>query len=304
MNLFSKKILVVEDDLFCRSIIKGILERSGYFVEVAVNGQEAMERCQVEHFPIIITDLVMPVMDGLELCRAIRAGQRDEYVFILLMTSLDERDHLIAGFEAGVDEYIVKTVHEVELLSRLKAAQRILNLEASLKALAMHDQLTGAYNRSYLERQLLKEIRRTGRYGRQLSIVMCDVDHFKSLNDRYGHQVGDQVLIEVVSRIKMTIRCENDWIARYGGDEFVIVLPETDTEGCRVVVERIRRLIAETPVAVRLSEIAITVSFGAVSIMETGLVKEFPVEDIIAAADGCLYRAKDAGRNCMVAVQY
>jgi two-component system cell cycle response regulator len=304
MSPFSKKILVVEDDLLCRSIIKGILERSGYCVEVAVNGQEAMDCCQTEHFPIIITDLVMPVMDGLEVCRAIRARQSDEYVFILLMTSLDERDHLIAGFEAGVDEYIVKPVHEIELLSRLKAAQRILTLEASLKALAMHDQLTGAYNRSYLERQLLKEIKRTGRYGHPLSIVMCDVDHFKSLNDRYGHQVGDQILIEVVSRINKTIRCENDWFARYGGDEFVIVLPETDTEGCRVVVERIRRLIAETPVTIRLSEIAITVSFGAVSIMKIGLVKELPVDDIIAAADGCLYRAKDAGRNCMVAVQF
>jgi diguanylate cyclase (GGDEF)-like protein len=298
------KILVVEDDLLCRSVIKDILERSGFSVEVAINGEEALDLCRVEHFPIVITDLVMPVVNGLELCRALRSIHFDDYVYILLMTALDERDQLIAGFEAGADEYIVKPVHEIELQSRLKAAQRILALEASLKSLAMHDQLTGAYNRSYLDRQLLKETKRTGRYGHPLSIVMCDIDNFKALNDRYGHQVGDLLLIEVVSRINKTIRCENDWFARYGGDEFVIVLPETDSEGCRVVVERIRRLIADTPVMVRLSEIAVTVSFGAVSINETALVKELPVDAIISAADKCLYRAKDEGRNCMVAVRF
>jgi two-component system cell cycle response regulator len=304
MNPVGMKILVVEDDLLCRSVIGDILERSGFCVEVAANGQEALEHCQIEHFHIIITDLVMPVMNGLDLCRALRAIKFDDYVFILLMTALDERDQLIAGFEAGADEYIVKPVHEIELLSRLKAAQRILDLEAGLKSLAMHDQLTGAYNRSYLDRQLLKETKRTGRYGHPLSIVMCDIDYFKSLNDRYGHQVGDQILIEVVSRINKTIRCENDWFARYGGDEFVIVLPETDAEGCRVVVERIRRLIAETPFMVRLSEIAITASFGVVSIKETDLDKELPVDALIAAADKCLFRAKESGRNCVIATQY
>jgi two-component system cell cycle response regulator len=304
MNPVGMKILVVEDDLLCRSVIGDILERSGFSVEVAANGQEALDLCRIEHFPIIITDLVMPVINGLDLCRALRAIKFDDYMFILLMTALDERDQLIAGFEAGADEYIVKPVHEIELLSRLKAAQRILDLEAGLKSLAMHDQLTGAYNRSYLDRQLLKETKRTGRYGHPLSIVMCDIDYFKSLNDRHGHQVGDQILIEVVSRINKTIRCENDWFARYGGDEFVIVLPETDTEGCRVVVERIRRLIAETPFMVRLSEIAITVSFGVVSIKETALVKELPVDALIAAADKCLFRAKESGRNCVIATQY
>ena len=303
MSPFSVKILVVEDDLFCRSVIKGILERYGCSVEVAADGMEGLERCRKEHFPIIITDLVMPVMDGLELCRAIRSRQSDDYVFILLMTSHEERDQLIAGFEAGADEYIVKPVHEIELLSRLKAAQRILALEASLKTLAMHDQLTGAFNRGYLDKQLTKEIKRSWRYGRPLSIVMCDIDHFKSVNDRYGHQVGDLVLKELVLRINNTIRCENDWLARYGGEEFVIVLPETDTEGCRVVSERIRKLIAEVPVMVQGMEITVTISAGSASIKETANTDEMSMNSLLATADECLYRAKEAGRNCIIAVQ-
>ncbi|MBL0226513.1 MAG: diguanylate cyclase [Geobacteraceae bacterium] len=303
MNPVSMKILVVEDDLLCQSFIGDILERSGFCVEVAANGQEALERCQIEHFPIIITDLVMPVMDGLELCRKIRTMHFEEYVFILLMTSLDERDHLISGFEAGADEYIVKPVHEIELLSRLKAARRILALEATLRTLAMHDQLTGAFNRGYLDSQLLKEIKRTERYGHPLSIVMCDVDNFKSLNDRYGHQIGDLVLKEFVVRINNTIRCENDWFARYGGDEFVIVLPETDLEGCRIVAERIRRLIAESPVMAQGTAVDITISSGAVSVIKSDLNDAISVNAILDTADKCLYHAKESGRNCVIAAQ-
>jgi diguanylate cyclase (GGDEF)-like protein len=245
----------------------------------------------------------MPVMDGLELCRAIRSRQSDDYVFILLMTSHEERDQLIAGFEAGADEYIVKPVHEIELLSRLKAAQRILELEASLKTLAMHDQLTGAYNRGYLDRQLSKEIKRCWRYGRPMSILMCDIDHFKSVNDRYGHQAGDLVLKELVLRINNTIRCENDWLARYGGEEFVIVLPETDADGCLVVAERIRKLISETPFMVRRTEFTVTISSGSVSIMETAQDGEISAGSLLDTVDECLYRAKKAGRNRTVARQ-
>ena len=303
MGPFDVKILVVEDDLFCRSIMKDILVRSGCSVEIAVDGREALEFCRNEHFPIVITDLVMPVMDGLELCRAIRSRPTDDYVFILLMTSSEERDQLIAGFEAGADEFIVKPVHEIELLARLKAAERILSLEKTLKALAMHDQLTGAYNRGYLDRQLTKEIKRSRRYARPLSLIICDLDYFKSVNDRYGHHAGDLVLKEFVCRINSTIRCENDWLARYGGEEFVIVLPETGSEGCRVVVERIRRLIAETPMNAGDREISITASYGAVSIADTSQSSAFTMTDILSKADECLYKAKDTGRNRIVALQ-
>lgn len=298
------RILVVEDDLFSQTILKDALERLGYSVVLAGNGRAALELCQREHFPIIITDWVMPEMDGLEFCRTIRAMPTEHYVFILLLTSLDKKDELIAGLGAGADEYLVKPVHEIELEARLKAARRILDLESSLKQLALHDQLTGAYNRGYLDRQLSKEIQRSWRYGHPLSIIMGDIDHFKTVNDRYGHQAGDQVLKEFVTRISRTIRYENDWLARYGGEEFVIVMPETPPAGCLLVAERIRSVIADEPVVVHGEAVAVTVSFGAITIENTTRIEEMTMDRILGKADECLYRAKETGRNRVIAVQF
>jgi diguanylate cyclase (GGDEF)-like protein len=271
---------------------------------IAGNGREALELCQTEHYPIIITDWVMPEMDGIELCQAIRSRPSEQYVFILLLTSLDKKDELITGLDAGADEYLVKPFHEVELAARLKAAQRILNLEQSLKQLAMHDQLTGTYNRGYLDKQLAKEIQRSWRYNHPLSIIIGDIDHFKRVNDCYGHQAGDQVLKEFVNRVNRSIRNENDWIARYGGEEFVIVLPETPPAGCLIVAERIRNLIAATPVTVLGERIEVTVSFGAITVENTILMEEMTLDVILGKADECLYRAKETGRNRVVAVQF
>lgn len=298
------KILVVEDDLFAQTILKDALERLDYDVVMACNGREALELCQAEHFPIIITDWVMPEMDGVEFCRAMRATPSEQYVFILLLTALDKKDELIIGLDAGADEYLVKPFHEVELAARLRAAQRILDLESSLKQLALHDQLTGAYNRGYLDKHLTKEIQRSWRYNHPLSIVICDIDHFKRVNDTFGHQAGDQVLKEFVNRINRSIRNENDWMARYGGEEFVIVLPETPPGGCLIVAERIRQLIAATPVQFLGQSIAVTVSFGAITIENTSLMEEMDMDVILAKADECLYRAKETGRNRVVAVQF
>lgn len=298
------KILVVEDDLFSQTVLKDALERIGHTVVLAGNGCDALELCDRQHFPVIITDWVMPEMDGLAFCRALRAKPTEDYSFILLLTSLDKKNELIAGLEAGADEYLVKPVHEVELAARLKVARRILDLEASLKQLAMHDPLTGSYNRGYLDRQLSKEIQRSWRYGHPLSIVMCDIDHFKVVNDRYGHQAGDLVLKEFVARINRSIRFENDWVARYGGEEFVIVLPETPPAGCQLVAERIRNIIAATPVKVPGGEVSVTVSFGAITIENTTRIEEMTMDVILGKADECLYRAKDSGRNCVVAVQF
>lgn len=304
MNSDLCKILTVEDDLFSRTVLKDSLERLGYQVDEACNGRQALEMCQETHYPIVITDWVMPEIDGIGLCHALRDLPSEQYVFILLLTSLDKKDELIAGLDAGADEYLVKPFNEVELAARLKVARRILDLESSLKRLAQHDQLTGAYNRGYLDIHLAKEIQRSWRYLHPLSILMCDIDHFKKVNDHHGHQAGDLVLREFVRLVNRSVRNENDWVARYGGEEFVIVLPETPPAGCAIVAERIRRLIEKTSVQFQGSEIPVTVSIGAITIENTSLMEEMSMDAILGKADECLYRAKETGRNQVVAVQF
>jgi len=298
------RILVVEDDLTDRAIISSALDKEGYEYALATNGQEAIDLYSQDFFPIIITDWVMPEMDGLELCRLIRSMKIQRYIYIILLTSQDSKSDMVTGLEAGADDYLVKPLHRAELRVRLKSACRILDLESTLKQsmaeireLSVRDALTGAFNRGYMDHQLQHEIKRTYRYHHPLSIIMCDIDHFKQVNDTFGHQAGDEVLKNCVTRINASIRRGIDWSARYGGEEFVIVLPETDQPGCFVVAERIRQLIAINPIDAFGCEIDITASFGAVTIMPADSRPQLLPDQLIHMADTCLYKAKTNGRN-------
>lgn len=306
----SPRILVVEDDPVALKIVTSALDAAGYEYAMAANGQEAIDRYSDAFFPIIITDWMMPEMDGLELCRLIRTMKINRYIYIILMTCKDSRDDLINGLEAGADEYIVKPVNHAELRARLNNAIRILDLEANLKRslaeiseLSIRDPLTGAFNRGYMDHQLLQEVKRSQRYVQPLSILMCDLDHFKKINDDYGHQAGDEILKACVIRINESVRRGIDWVSRYGGEEFLIVLPETDFDGCAVVAERIRQLIALNPVDTFGCEIDITASFGAVTITPTESRHIIQSEQFLHQADKCLYQAKNSGRNRVVAVK-
>lgn len=300
-------VLLVDDDRFMRTVLGQILQDAGYQVFQASNGREALALCQERHFPIILTDWVMPEMDGLAFCRAFRAHRSGSYSYLILLTSQEGKDKLIAGLESGADEYLTKPVHEAELLVRLKTAQRILDLESSLqksleeiKQLSIRDPLTGAFNRGYLDQQLPNEIRRADRYLRDLSLIMLDLDHFKQVNDTWGHQAGDAVLKHCVRTITATIRHDVDWIARYGGEEFVLVLPETDQNGCRVVAERLRSLLATSPCPIPGGSVPVTASFGAITRAGTEDSSGCPAEPMLQQADRCLYQAKQTGRNRVV----
>lgn len=286
------------------------LVNQGYSVVTAGNGREALELLEKGDYPLILSDWMMPEMDGLELCRAIRASKNERFTYIILLTAQDARDGIIQGLEAGANEYLVKPVNTAELTVRLKTARRIIDLERSLhksleeiRTLSLKDPLTGIFNRRYLDDRLPQELKRAYRYERPLSVIMMDIDHFKSVNDRYGHHAGDEVLKACATAISDSIRIEVDWIARYGGEEFVVLLPETQFEGMVVVAERLRRELAEICVHEKEEDIRVTASFGAASHMPVQQSVAFSADFLLDQADRCLYHAKQNGRNRVTATR-
>ena len=301
----SPAILLAEDDPVTRMLMTRFLKNAGYEVDAVANGSEALDKMTKRYYPMLVTDWEMPEMDGIALCQAVRNMQLDGYVYALLLTARDAKEHIIAGLEAGADDYLVKPVHEPELIARLNAGRRILALEHSLRAanqrnriLSITDALTGAYNRRYLMEQLPREVERCRRYAYPVSVLMCDLDHFKQVNDQRGHAAGDDVLQQFAARAQKSIRGNSDWIARYGGEEFLIVLPETAHPEGMIVAEKIRKVVAAMPFTTRAGDAEVTASFGVASTGPNGPDLTLKVETLIRTADECLYKSKLAGRNC------
>lgn len=304
-------VLIVEDNLLMRKILEGYLTELGHAVVAAENGRQALELLETRHFPIVITDLVMPEMGGIELCRAIRERDFGGYIYVIMLTAQDTKDELLRGLEAGADEYLVKPVNQAELTMRLKTADRILSLESSLKnsyeeikALSVKDPLTKVYNRGYLDEHLVHEVKRTFRFERPLSLVMFDIDHFKLVNDTFGHATGDQVLMECAWLMSISVRQEIDWVARYGGEEFVVVLPETVLPGALIAAERLRARLASHLIELNGTELRVTASFGVVGFTPSSQKEDLSMASVLLEhADRCLYRAKKEGRNRVVSAQ-
>lgn len=305
-------ILVVDDDIVSRTVIEKYLHKAGFDVATVGNGVEALGALDNRFFPIVLTDWMMPELDGPELCRRIREKETDGYVFIILVTSRDSKTDIVSGLEAGADDYLTKPIHPAELVARINTGIRILKLEQSLKQaneeirlLSITDSLTGCYNRTYLGERFPQEINRAYRYHHPLSVVLGDMDHFKKINDSYGHQVGDAVLKSFSSCLLDQIRSHVDWTVRYGGEEFLIILPETDCDGAVVFAERLRRAVESLPIKHEQGEIPITASFGGIcadfSKHDYG---ELTMELLINQADDLLYCSKREGRNRVTIAEY
>jgi len=297
-------ILVVDDDPVSRTLLERILIRAGYKVTAVENGREALRTLNENFFSIVISDWMMPEMDGIELCKAIRNTDFPGYIFFILITSRDAKDDLVLGLKAGADDYLTKPFNHAELKARLNTAERILKLEKSLKEaneairlLSITDPLTNSYNRGYLIQHLPQEISRAQRYGRPLSLIMSDLDHFKTINDEYGHQAGDIVLKKFVESITIKIRQGIDWMARYGGEEFILVLPETDLKGASILAERLRNVVSENVIYIGETQLRITASFGVTCLDSGKITDKASPESMIKEADACLYVAKQEGRN-------
>lgn len=297
-------VLLVEDNPVSRTFMEKVLKKAGYNVTCAENGLEAYNLFQTDFFPIVVTDWMMPEMDGPELCKAIRTHESRSYVFIILLTAKDSKEDIIQGFNAGADDYLIKPPDNAELLARIKTGIRILELEKSLlkateeiKKLSNIDPLTRIYNRGYLYDNFSKEVKRALRYGYPLSIALCDIDHFKKVNDTFGHLAGDQVLKEFALCINDNIRTNVDWIVRFGGEEFLIVLPETDLKDAFCMAERLRKKVSRKRIHFKGNRISIKVSIGLSGFRPETTNQEPSLEMMINQADRYLYKSKQNGRN-------
>jgi two-component system cell cycle response regulator len=302
--VLARAVLLVDDDELVLSHLSELVRTSGFEVHTASDGAAALEFIRRQFTPIVITDLDMPGMDGLALCRAIRQQKWPGYVYILVLTVHDGETDILAGLDAGADDYLSKRTSAAQLVARLHAAERILGLERALKVeleekrrQSLTDPLTGAKNRRYFERQLQRDFKRTQRGGSPLSLLMLDIDHFKRINDQFGHAAGDAVLQELVRRVGQCLPRETDWCARVGGEEFIIVLGDTPLSGAARVAERIRQAIAGVPVATPARAISFTASIGVACFQPASNREPVSVESLLAQLDANMYRSKQEGRN-------
>jgi two-component system cell cycle response regulator len=299
----ANSVLIAEDDPMFRRILRTWLADFGFQTILATDGAEAWDILQRKQPPqLLILDWEMPKVDGIELCRRIRQRQQADYQYVLLVTGKEDKQRVVEGLEAGADDYLIKPVDKHELHARLRVGRRILSLQKDLieardelRFQATHDALTGGWNRGALLDVFRRELIRAARSQSSTAILMIDVDHFKDVNDAHGHLIGDVVLKEVVRRMQNAVR-PYDFIGRYGGEEFLIVLPGCDLSRARDTAERVRSAVACKPVLADGFDLLVTVSIG-VAVADSAVTKEM---EIMAIADAAMYKAKDAGRNCTV----
>ncbi len=295
------RILIAEDDFTSRTILAAVLKKQGHEVVAMVNGAEAWEAMQQSGAPkLAILDWMMPEMDGIEVCRRVRTLETEEQPYIIMLTSRGEKGDIIAGLDAGANDYLAKPFDEGELRARVEVGRRMVEMQAALvksrEALAhqaAHDALTGILNRRAILDSLAHELSRTRRNGKKVGVGMCDLDCFKQINDRYGHQVGDEVLCGFTRIIQDNLR-KYDLIGRYGGEEFLVIIPDFWGPAQEAVYERLCEKVAQNTIPTGAGDVSITVSIGVSS--GTGADT---VDALLDKADTALYQAKTKGRNCV-----
>jgi two-component system cell cycle response regulator len=295
------RVLIAEDDLTSRMLLTKVLEKWGYDVTVTVNGAEAWEILQSADSPrIAILDWMMPEMDGIDVCRRARALDTRQPPYIILLTALGEKDHMMTGFEAGADDYVGKPYDPAELRARVEVGRRLVELndelveaQLRLEVQAHTDALTGLPNRRAIVETLEEELQRSAREGTGLAVGMLDIDHFKRVNDECGHAAGDAVLCELARRMESVLR-PYDSVGRFGGEEFLVVAPGVSSPELGDLLERLRGAASQAPFSVEAHDLVVTVSLGgAVHAGES-------MDALIARADDALYEAKARGRDLVV----
>ena len=299
------KLLIAEDEIVSQNLLKTAATKWGYDVVLCSDGATALHELQQPDAPLlVILDWMMPGLDGPEVIRRLRERKDSPYTYLILLTGKNQAQDIVAGLEAGADDYITKPFNIAELEVRVRAGQRIVQLQAELLATqqalqiqATHDGLTGLWNRRAIMELLDQELGRCFRILTPLAIIMADLDHFKQINDTYGHMAGDDVLCEVSQRIGPNLR-NYDAVGRYGGEEFLVVLPGCSSPDALRIAERIRESIATFPIETSAGNIPVTMSLGlAVTDEAKEIDRESQKRVLVHAADEALYIAKREGRN-------
>jgi diguanylate cyclase (GGDEF)-like protein len=286
-----------------RRLLEKTLEREGYEVIAVENGRLALQQLSLPDAPrLALLDWMMPELDGPGVCLGIRKQRERPYVHIVLVTSRGSKQDIVAGLEAGADDYLTKPWDPAELTARLRVGQRILQLEdrlvearETMRFKATHDPLTSLFNRGVIVDLLARELSRTRRENGCTVVMLGDLDHFKSVNDGYGHIVGDEVLREIARRLLASVR-SYDFVGRYGGEEFLIVLNNCDSTHAVARAEEVRNAIAHHPVQTMRGPLPITMSLGVIASRDWDLRL---VEEMLVKVDLALYQAKADGRDCV-----
>jgi two-component system, cell cycle response regulator len=295
------RILIADDDPVSCRLLDRLLQKWGYEVIAAHNGTEAWEVLQADHAPrVALLDWMMPGLDGLEICRRVRARSSQPYVYIMLLTANDKVGNLVEGLESGADDYLTKPFHPQELRARLRVGLRMLDLEGNLvearenlRFKASHDALTSIWNRGAIIEQLERELSRARREGSSVGILLADIDHFKRVNDTRGHLVGDEVLRAVTGRLKGEVRTY-DSVGRYGGEEFLILLPGCDNAKLTAKAAQLVKIVERSSIGTSTDSVPVTISIGGIA---SGDYPHAELNSLLRAADTALYRAKVSGRN-------
>ncbi len=300
------KLLIADDDLTSRTMLAAVARKWGFEPVVAEDGEVAWQILQGEDPPrLLLLDWMMPQLNGLELCQRIRQQDNDEPPFIILLTSRRETADIVAGLASGANDYVAKPFENAELQARLQVGRRMVNMQTQLSVAAQaliyqasYDDLTKLMNRRGVMDALAKEFARAQRESQTLCVGLCDIDHFKQVNDTYGHLVGDVVLSEVAKRMEVTLR-PYDHIGRYGGEEFLIVLT-ANRDQASIIFERLHRAVTDTPIIVGQAKLGVSVSCGVSIFAPLGGAGDST--SLLAEADNALYEAKESGRNRTVFV--
>lgn len=296
----TQKVLVVDDATDIHQLLRVRLKNLDVTLEHAMNGGEGFNKARQDQPDLILLDVMMPDSSGFDVCRRLKATPETQNIPVIFLTASSDVEQKVLGFDVGAMDYIQKPFDSGELNARVRAALRTKRFQDMLAQRAMIDGLTGLWNRSHFDQRILEETGATQRYDRPLSLIMMDLDHFKNLNDSYGHPFGDEVLQAVGDILTRNART-SDWPCRYGGEEFAIILRETELDGALIFAERLRTQIETLELKQRGNVVPISASLGVSSSVLCMNPCNLTRQWLIKTADGALYSSKQNGRNRVTA---